>query len=436
MQPSNKIAIIGAGIGGLASGYFLQEAGRDVEVFERAKVPGGRIQLLEKDGARVDVGTQYFHTNYVETLKLLEAVGLKDQLRSIRPPVEMMRGGKGYLVRHNTIRYRAIPLASNLRFAKMIWTALANFGKLNPYFNQPMGRFEDIELAQYTLEKCDREVLEFLVRPIITAFNMSDPEGESLAHFLTVIKQFLTSSDTCLPGGMFSFPKALASKLPVTYNAPTQKILTESGRVKGLEVRVGGETRTILADRLICATPLKELAKLLPHLSEEEKAVIRDFRYSQHVLAIFFMNRRISEEKWAYVFSRTENYKTSFTSDASFKCAEMVPSGNSVLQAWFAGEAGEELIDADDEAIVALARKEMAGVIPGFADAIDSVEVVRHHTGMSRFRVGIYPRLRRFLEGMTRFQGLHLVGDYYGHSTLETVVRSARRAVDKIISPP
>ena len=99
MQPSNKIAIIGAGIGGLASGYFLQEAGRQAEIFERAAVPGGRIQLLEKDGACVDVGTQYFHTNYVETLKLLDAVGLKDQLRSIRPPVEMMRGGKGYLVR-------------------------------------------------------------------------------------------------------------------------------------------------------------------------------------------------------------------------------------------------------------------------------------------------------------------------------------------------
>jgi protoporphyrinogen oxidase len=76
----------------------------------------------------------------------------------------------------------------------------------------------------------------------------------------------------------------------------------------------------------------------------------------------------------------------------------------------------------------------MAGVIPGFADEIESVEIVRHHTGMSRFRVGIYPRLRELLSGMKRFKGLHLVGDYYGHSTIETVIQSARRTADDILS--
>lgn len=52
MEPSARTVIIGAGVGGLAAGYFLQEAGRQVEIYGRASVPGGRIQLLEKDGAR------------------------------------------------------------------------------------------------------------------------------------------------------------------------------------------------------------------------------------------------------------------------------------------------------------------------------------------------------------------------------------------------
>ena len=147
MRQSGKVVIIGAGIGGLASGHFLREGGREVEIFERSAVPGGRIQLLEKEGARVDVGTQYFHTNYVDTLKLLDAVGLKDQLRPIRPPVQLIRNGRGYLVKHNTIRYRMIPLASNLKFAKVVWTALKNFRRLDPYYNDPLEEFEDIDLA-------------------------------------------------------------------------------------------------------------------------------------------------------------------------------------------------------------------------------------------------------------------------------------------------
>lgn len=434
MQSSDKIAIIGAGIGGLASGHLLKEAGRDIEIFERAPIPGGRIQLLERDGARVDVGTQYFHTNYDETLKLMDAVGLKDQLVPVRPPVKIMREGRGYAVKHNTYRYRMIPLWSNLKFARIVWTALRNFNRLDPYYNDPLEEFEDVELARHILEKCDNDALEYLVRPIISAFNLSDPEGESLAHFLRIVKQFLTSSDTCLPSGMFAFPEALARRLPVKYNAETLEILTESNNVTGVKVKLGSEVKKIAAGEVICATPLKELPRLLPALTDEEKRVTQDFEYSQFPLAVFFLKKRIPENYWAYVFSRTEDFKASFVSDASRKCAEMVPSGNSVLQAWFVGESGPEMVDQSDEMIVERATAEIGRIMPGFAGDVESVEIVRHHTGMPRYKVGIYRRLRKLLEGMRRFKGLHLVGDYYGHSTLETVARSARRTVDDILS--
>jgi predicted NAD/FAD-dependent oxidoreductase len=139
MEVSQKIVIIGAGIGGLASGYFLQEAGHDVEIHERAPIPGGRIKLLEREGARIDVGAQYFHTNYVETLKLLDSLELKDALLPIQAPVMLMRNGHGFLTRHSTLRYRVVPLISNLKFGRVIWTALSNFGRLDPYYNDPLG---------------------------------------------------------------------------------------------------------------------------------------------------------------------------------------------------------------------------------------------------------------------------------------------------------
>jgi protoporphyrinogen oxidase len=247
-------------------------------------------------------------------------------------------------------------------------------------------------------------------------------------------KQFLTSSDTCLPTGMFTIPERLASGLRVTYDAEVMKIRTEANRVTGLEVRVGGETRAVEADEVICATPLKELSRLLPALTDRERDVIRDFTYSRFPLAVFFMKRRIPADHWAYVFSRTEGYKAAFTSDALFKCSEMIPGGKSALQVWFVGEAGEELVDEADDDILELARREMRRVIPAFGEEVESVAVVKHQTGMSRFQVGIYPRLREFLRDMGRIDGLHLVGDYYGHSTIETVVRSARRATDRLLA--
>jgi protoporphyrinogen oxidase len=432
-RAAGQTVIIGAGIGGLSAGHFLKKAGIECRIFERAPVPGGRIQALRRDGAVVDVGTQYFHTNYVETLKLLEDVGLRDQLLSIRAPVRMIRHGKGQLVKHNTVRLKMIPLLSNLRAARPVITALLNLKRIDPYFNSPLPEFEDMELSEYILDKCDRDVLEFFVRPLVVAFNQSEPEGESVAHFMRMMKQYLTASDTCLPTGMHTFPEALARNLSVVYNAEARELVIERGRVAGVKMRIGQDEETVAADRIICATPLKEMAPLLPGLSPDEKGVMEEYKYSKMALVVFFMKRRIPDDFWAWVFSRTDGFRAAYASDALFKCREMIPSGKSVLQVWYVGEAGEALVDEDEDRLTALARQEMKRVLPDFDDEVESVEVVRQPTGMSRYPVGIYSRLRRFLEAMKRYRGLHLVGDFYGHSTLETVVRSARRTADEIL---
>lgn len=429
-----KTVIIGAGPGGLAAGHFLRKAGIECHLYERATVPGGRIQLLKRGDDVVDVGTQYFHTNYTETYRILEDLGLRDRIILIRAPVQMVRNGKQYLVKHTTVRLPMISLLSNLRAARPLVTAILNLKRIDPYFNSPLPEWEEIELSGQILKTCDRDALEFFVRPIVNAFNQCEPEGESYAHFMRMLKQYLTAADTCLPTGMYTFPEALARSLPVTYRAEAKEILLKQGRVAAVKIKTGNVFKTIAADTVICATPLKDLATLIPGLSAQEKAVIGDYRYSKMVMAVFFMKRRIPENFWAWVLSRTEDFKAAYASDALFKCAEMIPGGKSVLQVHYIGDAGAELIDEDRDKIVALAREEMKRILPDFDRDVESVEVVRQPTGMSRYMVGIYPRLRGFLEAMRRYRGLHLVGDYYGHSTIETVVRSARRAVDDIIA--
>ena len=51
-----KVAVIGAGLGGLAAACHLRGDGHDVTVFERSSRPGGRAGVLEKGGFRFDTG--------------------------------------------------------------------------------------------------------------------------------------------------------------------------------------------------------------------------------------------------------------------------------------------------------------------------------------------------------------------------------------------
>jgi len=56
---SKKIAIVGAGVGGLAAAARLAHDGCDVEVFEKLPACGGRNNLLEESGFRIDMGPSF-----------------------------------------------------------------------------------------------------------------------------------------------------------------------------------------------------------------------------------------------------------------------------------------------------------------------------------------------------------------------------------------
>jgi 1-hydroxycarotenoid 3,4-desaturase len=57
---SNRVAIVGAGIGGLAAAVDLSSRGIDVVVVERAAAPGGKMREVEIAGARLDAGPTVF----------------------------------------------------------------------------------------------------------------------------------------------------------------------------------------------------------------------------------------------------------------------------------------------------------------------------------------------------------------------------------------
>ncbi len=55
-----KIAVVGAGIAGLACARTLMQAGHDVNVFERNPAPGGRTAACDSPFGSFDAGAQYF----------------------------------------------------------------------------------------------------------------------------------------------------------------------------------------------------------------------------------------------------------------------------------------------------------------------------------------------------------------------------------------
>ncbi len=76
-----RVAVVGAGLAGLAAALRLKDAGAHVELFERSRLLGGRATSFELDGVEVDNGQHVFLACCTEFVRFARSVGMEDKLR-------------------------------------------------------------------------------------------------------------------------------------------------------------------------------------------------------------------------------------------------------------------------------------------------------------------------------------------------------------------
>lgn len=92
---NNNALIIGSGLGGLATALRLSSKGYKVVVLEKHSTPGGRMNIIEMDGFRFDMGPSFMSMTY-EFDELFNAVGIKNpvEFEELEPLYQVYFEGK------------------------------------------------------------------------------------------------------------------------------------------------------------------------------------------------------------------------------------------------------------------------------------------------------------------------------------------------------
>lgn len=98
MSGPSKVAVIGAGFGGLAAAIRMQAAGIDTVIFEKRDRPGGRAYVYEEQGFTFDAGpTVITAPNCIEELFELSGRELSDYVNLVQlDPMYRLRWQDGY----------------------------------------------------------------------------------------------------------------------------------------------------------------------------------------------------------------------------------------------------------------------------------------------------------------------------------------------------
>lgn len=76
-----RVAIVGAGLAGLAAAIELADAGQEVEIFEARSFVGGKVgSWVDADGNHIEMGLHVFFNNYYNLFALLKKVGAFENL--------------------------------------------------------------------------------------------------------------------------------------------------------------------------------------------------------------------------------------------------------------------------------------------------------------------------------------------------------------------
>ena len=180
-----RVVIVGGGITGLATAYYLQRAlaeRTDVEVvvLEADSRPGGKLRTLHHAGFAVETGPDSFLTSKPAALALCHDLGLDGELI----PQQQPRGA--YVLR----RGRLIPIPPGMRLVHPTrrWQLLRSpllspAGRLRALchpFTRRRREAGDESIGAYVQRRYGAEMLRVLGEPLLAGIHLADPWQLSL----------------------------------------------------------------------------------------------------------------------------------------------------------------------------------------------------------------------------------------------------------------
>lgn len=276
-----RVAVVGAGVGGLAAAARLAHAGFDVQVFEKHARPGGRCGQLVVDGFTFDIGPTILLMPEV-VARTFEAVG-----RRLPDCLPLERCHPNY-----AIRYRD---GSTLTLGSDLSALSADVERLSPGSSEGFRRFLALSgrmyrtsLERFVLRNFDhagqffspgnlRHILGLRAHRSLASVVRGMLRDERLQAAVTFQTMYLGMSPYQAPamygllpfsemgvgiyfphGGLYQLPVALARLAAelgaaLHYRTEVRRILSTPGAVQGLELADG--TR-IEADLVLCNVDL------------------------------------------------------------------------------------------------------------------------------------------------------------------------------------
>ena len=285
-----RVAIVGAGLAGMATAVELLDAGYEVEIFESRPFVGGKVgSWVDADGNHIEMGLHVFFGCYYNLFELMEKVGAIENLRLKEHTHTFINQGG----RIGELDFRFITGAPfNGLKAFFTTSQLSTIDKIANSLalgTSPLVRgLLDFEGAMKTIRDLDsisfadwfrshggnNGSLKRMWDPIAYALGFIDTENISARCMLTIFQFFAAKTEASVLRMLEGSPHEYLHKPIINYietrggkiytRRRVRQILFDRTQVTGMVVANGETEETITADAYVCACDVPGIQRILP----------------------------------------------------------------------------------------------------------------------------------------------------------------------------
>lgn len=460
-----KVVVIGGGITGVTTAYYLQKEARekglslDVTLLEASHRLGGKIQTETRDGFVIEKGPDSFLARKLSASKLVHEAGLSDKL-------VYNSSGKSYVLASGKLHQMpggsvmGIPTKMTPFATSGLFSVLGKFRATADFVLPRSNVSGDQSLGEFFRRRLGDEVVENLIEPLLSGIYAGDIDQLSL---MSTFPQFYhveqkhrslilgmksvspkpkpNSDISKKPKGMFltvstglqSIVEAIEKKLEpnsVFKGIHVNQLLKS---VDGYQLKLSNDT-TMLADAVVIATPHQgayEMLSKYPFIQPLKNMPAT----SVATVALAFPKSAVKKDidGTGFVVSRNSDYTITACTWTHKKWPHTTPEGKVLLRC-YVGRAGDEaIVEQSDDEIIKVVLDDLNKTM-NITEKCEFSSVTRWKNSMPQYTVGHKERIEKVKDGlMKELPGVFLAGSSYEGLGVPDCIDQGEAAVKKVL---
>ncbi len=467
------VTIIGGGIAGLATAFYLQQKSRessggdpiDFTLIESAPGFGGKIVTKATDDFVIEGGPDSFVTMKPWGTQLCRDLGLEDQLiptNDDRRNIFVLNNGKltpfpgGFRL---TVPTEFVPFALS--------PLISPRGKLRmglDIFTPRRRSQEDESLGSFIRRRLGNEAVDKIAGPMMAGIYVADPErlsiqstfpmfvdmeqkyGSLIRGMQAAKKKRPPSKNGSKPPAMFTSLKGGMSELVDTLISRLEGDLRPGCRVTGLKYLNPGfevtfdqpEAPPLTTDAVVLAIPAYVAAGLMESINSDLAEMLKQIRYVS--TGTVSLGYRRAEVQWQHKFDgfgfmipKSENRQILACSWSSTKFNHRASDDHVLVRVFVGGDGKGHLVDLPDDKLISLVEAEIADIMHVSIKPVKR-QIFRWPRGNPQYDVGHLVRVTEMEKQAASTPGLYLTGSAFRGIGIPDCVKSALSTVDQILA--